>query len=111
MHNYKNEMKDWDPFLREAFFHMEFVRIHPFDDGNGRTSRLIMAYNLCRQNIPPAIITRSDKEEYNQYIRDYDYYGLADFIRELSFNEGRVMDEVLNPHKSVLVCNLEERAR
>jgi len=35
-----------------AFFHNEFQRIHPFIDGNSRTSRLLMLHILRRYNLP-----------------------------------------------------------
>lgn len=39
--NYYNVWKDLDPFLREAYFHIRFLHIHPFEDGNGRTARVL----------------------------------------------------------------------
>lgn len=44
--------------------HIEFERIHPFNDGNGRTGRLVMNYSLLQNNIPPIIITKELKAEY-----------------------------------------------
>ena len=38
-------------FLAES--HWSFLRIHPFDDGNGRTARLLANYALLRNNLPP----------------------------------------------------------
>jgi fido (protein-threonine AMPylation protein) len=42
-----NSMKDTynNPFIKSALAHLLFVRVHPFDDGNGRTSRILQ--NLC----------------------------------------------------------------
>mgnify|MGYP000603397565 CR=1 FL=1 len=37
---------DLNPIELAAWTHAEFVRIHPFEDGNGRTSRMIMNYQL-----------------------------------------------------------------
>lgn len=47
-----------------ALFHYKLVRIHQFDDNNGRTSRLVMNYVLLRNNYPPVIIKSSDKRNY-----------------------------------------------
>ncbi|MGL4980636.1 MAG: Fic family protein [Fusobacteriaceae bacterium] len=44
--------------------HIEFERIHPFNDGNGRTGRLVMNYSLLKNDIPPIIITKDLKSEY-----------------------------------------------
>ena len=39
-----------DPILRAAIFHHEFVRIHPFRDGNGRTARALASLILFRED-------------------------------------------------------------
>jgi Fic family protein len=52
------------PLLLAAMLHYRFVRIHPFDDGNGRVSRLLMNYVLFRYGFPPVIIKSADKTNY-----------------------------------------------
>lgn len=52
-----NKLTDVDPYEREAQFHIRLIRIHPFEDGNRRTARLLLNYNLMKQNLPPVIIT------------------------------------------------------
>jgi len=47
-----------------AVFHHQFVHIHPFFDGNGRTVRLIMNLLLIRKGYPPAIILSNDRKKY-----------------------------------------------
>ncbi|MBI1768209.1 MAG: Fic family protein [Bacteroidetes bacterium] len=47
-----------------AKLHYDFVRIHPFDDSNGRTSRLLMNFVLLRHDFPPVIIKSADKKGY-----------------------------------------------
>lgn len=44
--------------------HFYLVSIHPFADGNGRTSRLLMNYILAFHNQPLAIIYKEDKQSY-----------------------------------------------
>ncbi len=56
--------KKMHPVEMAAKLHYDFVRIHPFDDSNGRTSRLLMNYVLLRHNFPPVIIKSSDKKGY-----------------------------------------------
>ena len=46
--------------------HFDLVSIHPFYDGNGRTSRLLMNYILAYYNLPMAIVFKEDKAEYIQ---------------------------------------------
>lgn len=58
------ELFDWydgagellHPVLRAARFHHQFVYVHPFIDGNGRTARLLMNLILMSQGYPPAVI-------------------------------------------------------
>jgi Fic family protein len=44
--------------------HFELVSIHPFYDGNGRTSRLLMNYLQLIFNLPMAIVFKEDKAYY-----------------------------------------------
>ena len=49
-------------FLAES--HWRFVHIHPFDDGNGRTTRLLTNYALLRKKLPPIVIMNEDRDLY-----------------------------------------------
>lgn len=44
------ETKQIHPIVRAAILHMQFVKIHPFTDGNGRMARLLTAYSLYKDN-------------------------------------------------------------
>jgi len=44
--------------------HIEFEKIHPYSDGNGRTGRMLMNFLLLRENIAPLIIKGADRETY-----------------------------------------------
>ena len=50
--------------------HMDFERIHPFQDGNGRTGRLFMNQILLDKGLQPTIIENNSK--YRQAFRHYD---------------------------------------
>lgn len=52
------------PVWTAAMVHYKLVRIHPFGDGNGRVSRLVMNYVLTRCGYPPVIVKSADKENY-----------------------------------------------
>jgi len=52
------------PVERAARVHADFVRIHPFVDGNGRTSRLLMNLELMKSGYPPTIIKVEDRVSY-----------------------------------------------
>jgi Fic family protein len=51
-----------------AQLHLRFVTIHPFYDGNGRMSRILMNLVLIRYGYPPVIVKVEDKKQYGQYL-------------------------------------------
>ena len=58
-----NEIKE-KTFEEIIAFHVEFERIHPFQDGNGRVGRLIILKECLRNNITPFIIDEEHKLYY-----------------------------------------------
>ncbi len=69
------------PLLLAALLHYRFVCIHPFDDGNGRVSRLLMNYVLFRHGFPPVIIKSSDKANYLRALNLADTGDTEAFVR------------------------------
>lgn len=78
-------------YEREAKYHIELVRLQPFEDGNKRTARIVTCYNLCKQNKAPIIVSRAENDEYFGYIDNYDVEGFAKFIEKKSKEELEVM--------------------
>lgn len=70
-----------------AWTHAEFVRIHPFPDDNGRTSRLIMNYQLLANGFPAVSIAKEDRLEYFNTLETYAVEGnltpFADMVVQL----------------------------
>lgn len=66
--NWYNENKNkLHPVEMAALFHFKLVSIHPFIDGNGRTSRLIMNFILMQNGYPPAVVKADDKDKATYY--------------------------------------------
>lgn len=79
---YSTEGSQLHPVVRGAMLHVIFVGIHPFIDGNGRTSRLLLNLELMKNGYPPIIIKVENRLAYYEALdkahttQDYD-----DFIQ------------------------------
>jgi len=60
-----------NPIELAAWTHAEFVKIHPFVDGNGRTSRLLMNYQLMANGFLPIIIAKENRLAYFNALEQY----------------------------------------
>ncbi|MFA9423238.1 MAG: Fic family protein [Sedimentibacter sp.] len=68
---YNQDWEDLHPVVRATLLHGEFVKIHPFIDGNGRTARLLLNFELMRCGYTPVIIKNEQRATY------YDVLDLA----------------------------------
>lgn len=62
--------------------HINFERIHPFNDGNGRTGRLLINYSLLEKDYPPFIVEKEERHEYMGSLNDLSGENLAKMIVE-----------------------------
>ena len=85
IYNYNHD--EQDIFNKIARYHIEFERIHPFEDGNGRTGRLLLNYELLKNNIPPVVISKEDRVKYFEILKNNEAIKLAEWLKNLSNKE------------------------
>ena len=96
---YKTNIPDME---RAAWVHAEFVRIHPFSDGNGRVSRMIMNYQLMSDGWLPVSVAKEDRLKYFEALEAYAVGGniepFAAFVAEL---ENKELDQMIDMIRQV----------
>lgn len=88
---YHNIWFDLPVYEKEAKFHIELVRMQPFEDGNKRSVRILTNFNLLKQNKAPVVIPAKETDRYFGYIDDYNIDGLAKLLQEKSEEELEIM--------------------
>lgn len=92
----EEKQKTLDPVELAAWTHAEFVRIHPFQDGNGRTSRLIMNYQLLAAGFPAVDIAKEHRLEYFRALETYAVDGdLTPFVEMIATLVNQRLDQYL----------------
>jgi len=69
---YYGERKKLHPVELGAILHNKLVRLHPFSDGNGRTSRVVMNWILMKNKFPMFYVELRDKIHYYEAIEEGD---------------------------------------
>jgi len=99
-----NDGRNLHPVELAAVFHHRFVHIHPFFDGNGRTTRLAMNVVLLRAGFPLVVILKNDRGRYYRLLGEADRGNLVPFGRFIAQAVQRTLDiylKVLTPtHKT-----------
>ncbi|MBR2068053.1 MAG: Fic family protein [Solobacterium sp.] len=76
------EWKKYHPIIRATLLHGELVKIHPFIDGNGRTSRLVMNLSLMKSGYQPIIIKKENRlDYYNVLDKAHTMGDYTDFVK------------------------------
>ena len=81
----KNEMPMSEFIKHVVRTHHRITVIHPFPEGNGRTSRVFMNVQFVRAGITPIYIRTSEKKDYVAALSRADQYGDYDELYEIIF--------------------------
>ena len=92
----ENAATDEEKLERILDAHIQFARIHPFSDGNGRTGRVIMNYSLLQEGFPPLIIEKETKATYIELLAKQDLDGFMSFAKEILAKEQKRMKAFQN---------------
>ncbi len=71
--------QDYPVNVEAAWLHHRFVRTHPFQDGNGRVSRLLMAWAYVKRRLPPPVVAAEGKPAYIRALEAADEGNLKAF--------------------------------
>ncbi|NOJ28303.1 MAG: hypothetical protein DA330_09870 [Nitrososphaera sp.] len=95
-----NNPDELRPIELAAQIHYDFAWIHPFEDGNGRMSRLLLNLILVRNGYPFVVIKSVDKPQYLRALREMDISGnFNPFLIYVSRCTEQTLDLYLMPEK------------
>lgn len=87
-----------DPIIQAAWLHHRFVRIHPFEDGNGRVARCLTLLVLLKHDLAPLVVDRRERGRYLKCLdnaNEGDLRPLVRFFAELEI--GALRSELERP--------------
>ena len=84
---------------RVARFHLEFESIHPFIDGNGRTGRLLMNFELMQNGYPPINVKFTDRK---RYYESFDSYSINQDTTPMTNLIAEYVTEILEQYLRVI---------
>ena len=90
INNYNDNWSSIGIFKREALFNVELIRILPYEDGNGRTSRLLLVYNMLRQGHAPIAMKEETRKEYFEALKRRD----INYLKKLFIKESQQEQEM-----------------
>lgn len=97
-----DKVKDYEIIKLSSDIHYNFVNIHPFGDGNGRTARLLMNYIQLYYNEPLIKVFTEDRVEYIDALNQTEEQKNLDIFREFIINqEIKFLKVEIEKHKKI----------
>lgn len=98
---YLNGKSTKHPVLIAFEFHLRYLEIHPFYDGNGRSGRLLMNLILISFGFPPVILNEKSRENYYKLLAEVQGYGADEndfytFLGELLVESQQLILDAIN---------------
>lgn len=108
-YNSEEEAGRLSPIELAALFHYRYIRIHPFEDGNGRIARLMVNFILSRHGLPMIVIRSRKKQDYLEALHQADlnvgktpsdgaHAGINDIAPFVHYFQGIVANEIYNDY-------------
>ena len=104
---YETDWQNLTVFERAVCLHMAVINIHPFIDGNGRCARLIMNYELIKNNYPPVLINETQKLSYYSIIEEINTN--TDYSNNpLNFGDIKIFNETIQQLSILTFKNMQK---
>jgi Fic family protein len=100
----EEEGRQYPPVVRSAIAHHGFVAVHPFEDGNGRTGRLLLNLLLMQDGFPPAMLLREWRAGYIEALSTADRGTYRPIINLV----GRAVEQALELYLEACAVTPEE---
>jgi Fic family protein len=89
------QLENRHPLIVSAMAHYNMVRIHPFDDGNGRGARILMNLIFIKKGYPVAIIKNENRRKYLSALDQADKGAIEPFLKFIA-------DSLIDTEKIIL---------